>query len=41
MTPEDISLCISCAFSDRCAELTDNLVAYECEAYEPKEKNDG
>jgi len=40
MNEEDISLCISCAFSGYCAEMTETLVAYECDAYEPEESNE-
>lgn len=38
MTPEDLSICISCVFSEICTELSgDEPIAYECEGYEPKE----
>jgi len=40
MSEEDLSLCISCAFSGVCAELVENLVAYECDAYVPKKVED-
>jgi hypothetical protein len=37
---EDLSICISCAFSKICCELNKGIepVAYECEAYTPKEE---
>lgn len=38
MNEEDFSLCIGCSYSGWCANLAKILVAYECDAYAPKEK---
>jgi len=35
---EDNSLCIGCAYSGWCANLTKILEAYECDAYAPENK---
>lgn len=40
MTDQDLSLCISCIFSGECAEMVDELEAYECDAYMPEEKTE-
>jgi len=40
MNKEDSSLCLSCVYSGCCGEMTDNLVAYICDAYEPEGLSD-
>ena len=37
MNEEDFSLCISCAYAETCCCLNEDLLAYQCDAYMPKE----